>query len=115
MTERADRVKRTEKAETAKTGEKYDAAKLGLNSPSHAAVELNQTAANDAPAQASVARYHSVLAMEAARKMRRTRQKKKTGQQVCHHLKMMLTAEPPRASAAEIQAKTAAGQIQLGL
>ena len=37
--------------------------------------------------------YHSILAMEAARKMRRTRQKRKTGQEVCHHLKMML-AEP---------------------
>lgn len=41
-----------------------------------------------------VGEYHSVLAMEAARKMRRTRQKLRTGQQVCHHLKMMLASEP---------------------
>ena len=38
--------------------------------------------------------YHSVLAMEAARKMRRTQKKRETGQTVCHHLKMMLASEP---------------------
>ena len=42
--------------------------------------------------------YHSVLAMEAARKMRRTRQKKRTGQKICHHLKMMLESEPATVS-----------------
>jgi hypothetical protein len=40
-----------------------------------------------------VASYHSELAMEAAKKMRRSRQKQKVGQQVCHHLKMMLAIE----------------------
>ena len=39
------------------------------------------------------AKYHSALAMEAAKKMRRTRQKRKTGQVVCHHLRMMLSIE----------------------
>ena len=41
------------------------------------------------------ARYHSALAMHAARKMRRTRQKLKTGQLVCHHLRMMLASDEP--------------------
>ena len=43
--------------------------------------------------------YHSEQAMAAARKMRSTRetsQKRKTGQMVCHHLRMMLSAEPTR-------------------
>ena len=38
--------------------------------------------------------YHSEQAMVAARKMRSTRQKQKTGQMVCHHLRMMLSADP---------------------
>ncbi len=41
-----------------------------------------------------VAQYHSEQAMAAARKMRRTRQKQRTGQMVCHHLRMMLASEP---------------------
>ena len=41
------------------------------------------------------ARYHSELAMQAARKMRRTRQKLKTGQLVCHHLRLMLASDKP--------------------
>ena len=59
--------------------------------------EAVKAAVNDAVingnANSTAAEYHSLLAMEAARKMRRTRQKRKTGQEVCHHLKMML-AEP---------------------
>ena len=43
--------------------------------------------------QTQGAQYHSELAMQAARKMRRTRQKQKTGQIVCHHLKMMLASD----------------------
>ena len=39
------------------------------------------------------AKYHSALAMQAARKMRNSKQKQKTGQIVCHHLRMMLTSE----------------------
>ena len=103
---------------TSTSAKAYDARKLGLGSHSHAAVEL---AANDpvkaveegseAVRKQNTARYHSVLAMEAARKMRRTRQKKKTGQEVCHHLKMMLTSEPVvDAPIAEARA----GQIHLG-
>lgn len=61
------------------------------------------------------AKYHSVLAMEAARKMRRTRQKLKTGQQVCHHLKMMLAIEPfPQSSLSCGQAGAATSQFRLG-
>ena len=41
-----------------------------------------------------IGEYHSVLAMEAARKMRRTCRKKQTGQEVCRHLKMMLASKP---------------------
>ena len=44
--------------------------------------------------QSVSARYHSELAMQAAKRMRRSRHKQKTGQEVCHHLRMMLTCEP---------------------
>jgi len=40
------------------------------------------------------AEYHSEQAMAAARQMRSSREKQKTGQIVCHHLRMMLTSEP---------------------
>lgn len=54
-----------------------------------------QTADREADREADrKGEYHSVLAMEAARKMRRTRKKRETGQAVCHHLKMMLASEP---------------------
>ncbi|MBT4161645.1 MAG: hypothetical protein HOC70_14500 [Gammaproteobacteria bacterium] len=43
-----------------------------------------------------VAQYHSEKAMAAARKMRRTRQKQRTGQVVCHHLRMMLASAPAK-------------------
>lgn len=47
------------------------------------------------PGSAAVsARYHSELAMQAAKRMRRSRHKQKTGQEVCHHLRMMLNCEP---------------------
>ncbi len=36
---------------------------------------------------------HSTMAMEAAKQMRRSKQKRKTGRVVCHHLRMMLAAE----------------------
>ena len=59
----------------------------------------------------STAHYHSELAMKAARKMRRTRQKLKTGQEVCHHLRMMLSSDPVpmRDTAAEQQPQRALG------
>ncbi len=44
--------------------------------------------------QSNLARMnHSLMAMEAAKKMRRSRHKRKTGRVVCHHLRMMLATE----------------------
>ena len=60
------------------------------------------------------AQYHSVLAMEAARKMRRTRKKLETGQQVCHHLKMMLLSQPSLPGARRRQSDSAESQFRLG-
>lgn len=79
------------------------------------AIEVIELASSDVSAAASgfasnTAKYHSVLAMEAARKMRRTRQKKKTGQEVCHHLKMMLSTEPVSEAAAPAE-----GQYKLAI
>ena len=84
---------------------KYDIRKLGadLEQGHLQAVELAGAgfgAAAQSSRSVSAAEYHSLLAMEAARKMRRTRQKLKTGQQVCHHLKMMLAEPTPRRAAA---------------
>lgn len=39
------------------------------------------------------ARYHAHLAMRAAKRMGRTREKQKTSRMICHHLKMMLAAD----------------------
>lgn len=61
--------------------------------------------------ESTLARYHSLLAMEAARKMRRTRQKRKTGQEICHHLKRML-AEPLPETAPDRSARSKS-QFQL--
>lgn len=49
---------------------------------------------SNAPAPEMQAQYHCEQAMAAAKKMRSTKQKRKTGQMVCHHLRMMLNAEP---------------------
>ena len=38
---------------------------------------------------------HSEMAMYAAKKMRRSKQKQRTGRVVCHHLRMMLAANDP--------------------
>ena len=59
------------------------------------AIELVDESAQ--PVRAVNAEYHSQLAMKAAKKMRRTKQKLRTGQEVCHHLRMMLSSEPNRA------------------
>jgi uncharacterized CHY-type Zn-finger protein len=40
----------------------------------------------------SISLCHSEMAMHAAKKMRRSKQKRKTGRVVCHHLRMMLSA-----------------------
>jgi|DEB0MinimDraft_6_1074348.scaffolds.fasta_scaffold19509_4 hypothetical protein len=50
--------------------------------------------ADDAARVRRSAEYHSAQAMAAARQMRSSREKEKTGQIVCHHLRMMLTSEP---------------------
>lgn len=60
--------------------------------------EKSESEQNNRGQSAIVALYHSELAMAAAKKMRRSRQKQKTGQEVCHHLKMMLSSEPPRSA-----------------
>ncbi len=41
---------------------------------------------------------HSAMAMQAAKQMRRSRQKQKTGRVICHHLRMMLATETPVAA-----------------
>ena len=46
----------------------------------------------------SIGLCHSEMAMHAAKKMRHSRQKLKTGRAVCHHLRMMLTANEPVAA-----------------
>jgi hypothetical protein len=38
---------------------------------------------------------HSMMAMQAAKRMRNSKQKRKTGRVVCHHLRMMLKADEP--------------------
>jgi|APSaa5957512535_1039671.scaffolds.fasta_scaffold242994_1 hypothetical protein len=50
-----------------------------------------------APVQStsSIGLCHSEMAMHAAKKMRRSKQKQKTGRVVCHHLRMMLAANEP--------------------
>ncbi len=97
-------------AKTAPEGyapERYDAGLLGADDSARLTlVELKL------PVDAAA---HSVLAMEAARKMRRSRQKLRTGQEVCHHLKMMLASDP--SSRESVPRKQAAGtepQFRLG-
>ena len=89
-------------APEADASEKYDAGLLGADDSARLSlVEFKLPVDAAAPKAAIHAKYHSVLAMEAARKMRRSRQKLKTGQKVCHHLKMMLASAPsPREQAA---------------
>ena len=50
--------------------------------------------------QSVSARYHSELAMQAAKRTRSSRHKQKTGQEVCHHLRMMLRCDPGNRGAA---------------
>jgi hypothetical protein len=70
----------------------FDTRRLAVN----ARVELltvNQISKESSQSTGQHAKYHSELAMQAARKMRNSKQKQKTGQMVCHHLRMMLTSE----------------------
>ncbi len=106
-------------AKTAPEGyapERYDAGLLGADDSARLTlVELKLPVDAAAPKDAVHAKYHSVLAMEAARKMRRSRQKRRTGQEVCHHLKMMLASDPsPRESVPRKQAAGTKPQFRLG-
>ena len=65
------------------------------NSVAVALIEVNTQSRAAMRADTIHAKYHSELAMEAARKMCRSRQKRKTGQEVCHHLRMMLASACP--------------------
>ncbi|MBT5155631.1 MAG: hypothetical protein HOM44_16215 [Gammaproteobacteria bacterium] len=96
--------------------ESYDASLLGADDSTRLTlVELKLPVTAAAPQNAVQAKYHSVLAMEAARKMGRSRQKLRTGQEVCHHLKMMLASDPsPRESVLRKEAACAEPQFRLG-
>ncbi|MGV0034265.1 MAG: hypothetical protein ACNYPE_04620 [Candidatus Azotimanducaceae bacterium WSBS_2022_MAG_OTU7] len=95
---------------------KYDVGLLGADDSARLVlVELTLPVEVAAPKAAIHAKYHSVLAMEAARKMRRSRQKLRTGQEVCHHLKLMLASDPaPRQSGRRAQVAGAEPQFRLG-
>ena len=106
-------------AETTPEGcahERYDAGLLGADDSARLTlVELKLPVDAAAPKDAVHAKCHSVLAMEAARKMRRSRQKRRTGQEVCHHLKMMLASDPsPREFVPRKQAAGTKPQFRLG-
>jgi hypothetical protein len=58
---------------------------------------------------------HSQMAMQAARRMRRSKQKQKTGRVVCHHLRMMLVAEHPVAKPYLPASTPKSGEKQFGL
>jgi hypothetical protein len=103
-------------APEAGVSEKYDVGLLGADDSARLSlVEFKLPVDAAAPKAAIHAKYHSVLAMEAAKKMRRSRQKLKTGQKVCHHLKMMLASDPhPKESVPLGQAAGAEPQFLLG-
>ncbi|MBT7722453.1 MAG: hypothetical protein HN739_06360 [Gammaproteobacteria bacterium] len=105
-------------AKTAPEGcepEKYDAGLLGADDSARLSLVEFTLPVDTAPKAAIHAKYHSVLAMEAARKMRRSRQKLRTGQEVCHHLKMMLASDPsPRGAVPRKQAAGTEPQFRLG-
>jgi len=96
--------------------ERYDAGLLGAdNSARLALVELTLPVVTAAPKADIQATYHSIRAMEAAQKMGRSRQKRRTGQEVCHHLKMMLSSDlPPRAAVSRKQVAGLEPQFRLG-
>lgn len=96
--------------------ERYDAGLMGAdNSARLALVELKLPSVAAAPKDDIQAKYHSIRAMEAAQKMGRSRQKRRTGQEVCHHLKMMLSSDlPPRAAVSRKQVTGLEPQFRLG-
>ena len=58
---------------------------------------------------------HSELAMQAAKRMRRSKQKQKTGRVVCHHLRMMLVTDRPVARSSLPGSSPKAGEKQFAL
>jgi hypothetical protein len=62
-------------------------------------VSASQVSASQASRQhmdsSLVGLNHSMMAMQAAKRMRNSKQKRKTGHVVCHHLRMMLKADDP--------------------
>jgi hypothetical protein len=110
------RISKAKTAPEADASEKYDVGLLGADDSARLTlVELKLPVDAAAPKDAVHAKYHSVLAMEAARKMRRSRQKLRTGQEVCHHLKMMLASDPsPRESVPRKQTAGTVPQFRLG-
>ncbi len=89
--------------------------KSGLIGEKLSVVPLAEEAANVRRS----AEYHSAQAMAAARQMRSSREKGKTGQIVCHHLRMMLTTEPgaivlSAAANEEVSPERDQSQYQLG-
>ena len=103
-------------APEANASERYDVGLLGAyGSARLTLVELKLPADAAPPKIAIHAKYHSVLAMEAAKKMRRSRQNRRTGQEVCHHLKMMLASGPSPIESARLKQGTGAEpQFRLG-
>ena len=79
-----------------------------------ALIEFNAQSPVDVRADTIHAKYHSELAMEAARKMCRSRQKRKTGQEVCHHLRMML-ASAGHSEMARKRESGSSAEVQFGL
>lgn len=96
--QKASAQKASAKKASAKKASKPGVAKEDLIGPAVAVVEVAvveiDRAAVEIDQAAASAQYHSERAMAAARRMRRTKQKRKTGHIVCHHLRMMLTSEP---------------------
>jgi len=58
---------------------------------------------------------HSKMAMQAAKRMRRSKQKQKTGRVVCHHLRMMLVTDQPVARSSLPGSLPKAGEKQFAL
>lgn len=100
----------------ANVSERYDVGLLEADDSSRlTSVDLKLPVDAARPKIAIHAKYHSVLAMEAAKKMRRSRQKRRTGQEVCHHLKMMLASGPSPVESSRLKQGTGAEpQFRLG-
>jgi hypothetical protein len=96
--------------------ERYDVGLPGADGSARLTLVELKPPAVAVPSKIAIhAKYHSVLAMEAAKKMGRSRQKRRTGQEVCHHLRMMLASGPSPAESSPLKQGTGAGpQFRLG-